>query len=438
MNRLAVGAGLALLVGAGGCALVYLFVLAMALAGAPAQVDAAVALGALAWLAAGAGLGLAGSARPSGPAARFGPRNPLLWLWAFGLALMAGSAVLGIGQTALTGLAFPVVHAFGAVAPALVVAAYVAWRAGGPAWLTWRGVVTGVVAGGAAATAIAAVLEVAAAAGLAGLTYAALRVAPGGPEALRRLGDALDAAVRDQALDPAALVPALHPVVIAAVLAFFALVGPAVEELAKAAVVVVRRPATPVRAWAWGATTGAGFGIVEAVMFGAMGASAAGWAVAMMARACATLMHATMTGLAVLGWQRAALGGQRRAGLALLAAAIAGHGAWNALVVTAVLGALGGETLGRPALTTVGSLAGAGIVAGFAGICLGFLRLSRSLPLEAQEAQPVEHDHDGAALVPDDAERQRDAADEGGDDEHRDDRGAEGDVLLDDPPGGAA
>lgn len=439
MNRLVAGAGLALLAAGGACGLAYVVTLAVALAGAPAQVDAAVALGALAWLAVGAGVALSGAGLPSAaPAVRFGPRNPLVWLWAFTLTLLAGTAVLGIGRVTSTGVLFPVVHAFGAVAPALVVAAYVAWRAGGPAWLTWRGVVISVVAGGALATGIAAMLEVAAAVGLGGLTYAALRVAPGGPEALGMLGDALGAAVREQALDPAALVPALHPIAIAAVFAFFALVGPAIEELAKAAVVVVRRPATPARAWAWGTTTGAGFGIVEAVMFGAMGASPAGWGVAMIARACATLMHATMTGLAVLGWQRAARGGDRRAGLGLVAAAIAGHGAWNGFVVTAVLATLGGAALDRPMLRAVGSFAGAAIVAGFAAIGLGFLRLSRSLAPEAEQAQAVDDHDDGAAFVPDDAQRQRDAVDQGGEDEHGDDADAEHDVLLNDTAGGPA
>ena len=58
-------------------------------------------------------------------------------------------------------------------------------------------------------------------------------------------------------------------------------------------------------------------------MYGAMGLAA--WPTGMLVRATATLMHATMTGVAALGWLRITTGGRLAGGLARIGLAVVGQ-----------------------------------------------------------------------------------------------------------------
>lgn len=400
------GCGLVAIGLAGLLGLVYLAVAALAALGGGAGVDLAVVVGSLAWLAAAIGVALLLSAARVGsgaPPRVFGPAQPLFWLAIFGAALVAGSAVLLVGQPALTVLLFPPLHDAAALAPALAVAATVAWRAGAPAWLTWAGVVRQLLWGGIVATGIALVLESVAVVVLFALVLLLLQATAGGRELMVAAQEVM---TRCMATSPPpagceaeinSLVSGLtgQPLLLGAAFLLMGLIGPLIEESAKVAGVAWCRPRSRGRAWVWGVCTGAGFGILEAVMFGAMALAAGGWAILLLGRACTTALHATLTGIAGVGWFEGWVERRPAAGALKFTLAVVLHGLWNSLALTAaVAGAAAAQTSGdvgtisSVGMAALASAAALGVVALFGLIFLTFLdRSARYGAMERLESE---------------------------------------------------
>jgi hypothetical protein len=380
-----------------GCGLAAVFVAVFAYLGAmlvgavggAEGVALAVVGGSLAVLTGGVGLVLVGNAQHLGrvePPRAFGPVHPLAWLALLLGVLTFGSAVLGIGSPLVTAVVFPPVHVLASLAPALTIIAYVAWRARRPGWLTWRRVTRQLVWGGLVASMGALVLE-----GLVGIALVVgvgvvLQATAGGQALLTRASDVVSlcggvapgAACETQLMDLLREF-ARSPVVAAAVFSLLAIFAPLIEETLKVTGVVRARPRDRGEAWALGVSTGAGFGILEATMIGALTLTPGAWAVAVLVRATATLLHTTMTGLAGLGWF-AATTGRRLTGLVSFGAAVAGHALWNALVFAAVYAAFVGDALGSTTTTTgatgAAALATFGVFTLFTIIFAAFGRLS--------------------------------------------------------------
>lgn len=299
----------------------------------------------------------------------------MVWLGYFAIALLAGNLLLLAGLPLLKLTVFPPIHLAAAILPSLTLTALVAREAGSPAWLTWRGVLGRLAWGGLVAAGLALLAE-ALALGLIALgVWLWLQATVDGGELLTRLTAALGAAQRGETLDPATARLVLQPPIVLAVFLMFGLIGPIIEELAKLSGVVLARPRTAARAWVLGIGVGSGFGLLEALLFGILDLAPGAWMLAMIARACATLMHAYCTALAGRGWFALGRGAPAR-GLGGLAAAIGIHGAWNALMLAAVFAALAaapgaeGQLTGAALLASGAALA---LVLLFGAIFFGFL-----------------------------------------------------------------
>ena len=139
-----------------------------------------------------------------------------------------------------------------------------------------------------------------------------------------------------------------NPLVLLALLAFAAGIGPLIEEAAKPAAIWLlgKRLRSPAEGFALGALCGAGFALLE----GMMAASGAGSGAAdgfgpslglgLVARAAGSLMHITASGL--VGWGIASARLERRPGrfAAAYLLAVTLHGLWNGSAILAVFGAL--------------------------------------------------------------------------------------------------
>ncbi len=402
------GCGVAALGGAAVFGLAYIGLALLAVFGNAEQLDVAIAMGSLAYLAAFVGGMLVGSAARAGevrPQRVFGPARPLFWLALLGAALVAGSAVLAVGLPGLTLLLFPALHVMAALAPALAVAAYFAWRAGAPAWLTWAGVIRQLLWGGVVATGIAFVLEAVAVVALVIAALLLLYLSADGRAAIEAASAVLSrcaAATPPPAgceadLEALARDLVLRPEVVGMVFLLLGVIGPLVEEAAKVAGVAWCRPARRGQAWAWGLVTGAGFGILEAVMFGTMALTAAGWAVLLLGRACTTVLHATLTALAGTGWFDAWVGRRWLAGGSKFGLAVATHGLWNCLALVVLLTTLagGGDGAGPTPvpgdtlwLAALASLATFGVVMTFSLLFVAFLGLSARYGREERRPEP--------------------------------------------------
>lgn len=248
----------------------------------------------------------------------------LLWLAAIG----AGAGVLASGR----GLgALPPLHIAGAITAGLGYIALVArqplgalpqrriaWRSLGLAW-AW---------GAAVATLSASVLE-SIADSVVSLTFlaqsGALREVASGAELQRVIADA------DHYLS--------HRTLLAATLALFSVTPPLIEETAKGLGVRLLgwRRMTRYEGFLLGAASGAGFGTLEAVLYGASALDQAPdqWWLLMLLRGGATSMHALATGLFGLGVV-SGLRGERLRLAACVLGALLMHASWNGLNVIAV------------------------------------------------------------------------------------------------------
>jgi hypothetical protein len=179
-----------------------------------------------------------------------------------------------------------------------------------------------------------------------------------------------------------------NPLVLLAVLAFAAVIGPLIEEALKPAAIWLlgRRLRSPAEGFALGALCGAGFALLEGLLAASGGAATLG--VGLVGRAASSLMHITASGL--VGWGIASARLEKRpwrfVGAYLLGVLI--HGGWNGSAILTVFGALR-YSLNPAAPDLVGGLA---MLAGLAVLALLFVAMSVLLPVVSRRlrlGQPV-------------------------------------------------
>ena len=131
-----------------------------------------------------------------------------------------------------------------------------------------------------------------------------------------------------------------NPLVILSILVFAAVLAPLIEEAVKPAVIwfLGKRLRSPAEGFVLGALCGAGFAMMEGLL-AASGATQM-WGFGLAARAAASLMHITSSGL--LGWAIASAQLEKHYGRLALTylLSVSLHGLWNGSTILAVYGAL--------------------------------------------------------------------------------------------------
>jgi RsiW-degrading membrane proteinase PrsW (M82 family) len=271
-------------------------------------------------------------ARPSRP---FEPSG-VGWMW---LALMLlvglGSAVSSLSLA--PALLLPPIHVLTMALPPLIVL-WLVGRALRGVGGSWREVVAGMAGGGILGLGTALVGEALLAFALAVVVTAGVLTMPGGVERIATLRADLQDPAWVTDLDN--LLPfLLSPAVALSLLGLFSIPVPLIEEAFKtlAAGVVARwvRP-QPARAFLWGVAAGAGFALTENLFNGALG-GAESWALGVLARLAATVMHCLTGGLVGWGWGQLWTARRPLRLLGSYAAAVTVHGLWNAAAVGTVL-----------------------------------------------------------------------------------------------------
>ena len=326
-----------------------------------------------------------------------GPRapRPPARVRSAGPALTAFVVVLGVGTVA--SLSGPVglgalvpLHVLAALLPARVLTRHVGSRQDG---VRAGAIGRGLAWGGLGATSIAFAGELIVGSALALVVWLALGTTPGAQDAVSDVVGQLLQSVTT--LSPAApgsleglsLAPLLRPSIAAAAIGLLGLAGPLLEELAKLAGVILLRPRTRAEAFLYGVAVGAGFGVLEALLTGAASIGPA-WSLAIVARAAATLMHATTCGIAAVGWRRLA-DGEAGAGTARIGLAVALHALWNLGVLGAVLAAAAvAEGVGPAALATLAATSPLMVTLVFAFVLFAFTGMARRYG-RAADAEPA-------------------------------------------------
>ena len=136
------------------------------------------------------------------------------------------------------------------------------------------------------------------------------------------------------------------------------LLAPISEEFGKGlgARLMMRRDCTRAQAFVLGAAAGAGFGFLEALLYGLAGVQRGHldrWPLIMLVRGGSTTLHVFNTSLVGLGWWYWAVARRRRVAWALFAAAVASHALWNGFAVTLDSRILGIDTLSDQAIEWV-------------------------------------------------------------------------------------
>lgn len=135
-------------------------------------------------------------------------------------------------------------------------------------------------------------------------------------------------------------------------------VAPLIEETGKALGARLARPASRREAFLAGVAAGAGFAIVENVLYALAGVAFGGpWAAIVVARAMGAAVHPLASGLVVTGWWEARHGGNRGAlGRAFLSGAGV-HALWNGSVVALAVAETAIRVSGAPGMMGAASLA---------------------------------------------------------------------------------
>jgi RsiW-degrading membrane proteinase PrsW (M82 family) len=271
-------------------------------------------------------------ARPSRP---FGPSR-VLWMW-LALMLLVGLGAAVSSLSLVPALLLPPIHVVTMALPPLIVL-WLVGRALRGMGGSWREVVAGMAGGGILGLGSALIGEGLIAFALAVAVTAVVLMMPGGAERIAALMTDLQDPAWVTDLDN--LLPfLLSPAVAISLLGLFSIPVPLIEETFKtlAAGVVARwvRP-QPTRAFLWGVAAGAGFALTENLFNGALG-GAESWALGVLARFGATVMHCLTGGLVGWGWGQLWTARRPLRLLGSYAAAVIVHGLWNAADVGAVL-----------------------------------------------------------------------------------------------------
>lgn len=142
------------------------------------------------------------------------------------------------------------------------------------------------------------------------------------------------------------------------VLVDVSVVAPLIEETGKALGARLARPAGRREAFLAGVAAGAGFAIVENVLYALAGAAFGGpWAAIVVARAMGAAVHPLASGLVVTGWWEAGHGGDRGALGRGLFAGVGVHALWNGSVVALAVSETAIRVAGAPGMMGAASLA---------------------------------------------------------------------------------
>jgi hypothetical protein len=270
--------------------------------------------------------------RPSRP---FSPSR-VWWMWLTLIFLFGlGTAVSSLSLT--PALLLPPIHVLVMALPPLIVLWSVG-RALRGVEVSWREVVASMAGGGSLGMGASLIGE-----GLIGLVLIAIvvlvaLVTPGGTERVVALArDLKDPAWQKDLANLLRLL--LSPIVAISLLGMFSIPVPLIEEAFKTLAVGMAarwvRPC-PARAFLWGVAGGAGFALAENLFNGALG-GAGGWALGVMARFGATVMHCFTGGLVGWGWGQLWAARRPLRLLGSYAAAVTIHALWNAAAVGVVL-----------------------------------------------------------------------------------------------------
>lgn len=338
------------------------------------------------FILAGLGLGLGLPLALAGMRAWMGlpgrpPRSLPVWVW-----VPATLVVIGLGTTVVAAgfnlsLALPPLH-FLAIALPAAGAISLATRRLAQTGLSARLLLGHLASGAFIATSLALSLELMIGA-LAGAAAAVLITVfvPGGREHLREVMDLLSqiASGRNPNLEHLISLLTWPPFAIVGLVLLSGLF-PLLEEAVKpiSAFVLIGAVSTPGAAFLSGIAAGAGFGLTEGLLNGAM--SLDDWAATMLLRAGGTAMHAFASGLVAWGWYQAWRMRRPWQGLFGYVAAVALHGAWNLLALGVAFATIGNASIstrftgGAMAITLLGMLAALSLVA-----YLGITVISRRL-----------------------------------------------------------
>lgn len=282
------------------------------------------------------------------------------------LLVAAYAAVVALGgwnmlRDSPIAASMPVLHALAAALPGIALVAVAArgswWRGHPTRLLTMRQVTVAVAFSMAVAASIAVYAE-----SIGGLAAMVLIVAASGlPADAANVGD-IFGFIEDADFYLSENEQFVANLVVAAVLA------PVFEEIAKAlgARALMDRFTTRSQAFVLGAAAGAGFGFLEALLYGlgVIGEDLGDWWVIMLVRGGSTSGHVLWTGIAAIGWWHIMRGERHRLARALFAAAIAGHAAWNTFAVILDSRIFWIETLSDRTIEYI-AYAGVGIEAAF-------------------------------------------------------------------------
>jgi RsiW-degrading membrane proteinase PrsW (M82 family) len=208
------------------------------------------------------------------------------------------------------------------------------------------------------------------------------------PNQLRELSSLVEQ-LQTTNLSPETILPVIqpylkNPLVVFGVLLFMAGIVPLLEEAIKPIGVwlLAKRRLTPVEGFTAGLISGAGFALVESLGYTSNGGQS--WISSVLVRAPTALMHILTCGLTGWGLARAISLRRFRWLLAGYGGAVAIHGLWNGLTITAA-----GIVLlypDQPAAVVIAGLALLGMVALFGFVFLLLLLINRHLRQQAAHA----------------------------------------------------
>lgn len=261
-------------------------------------------------------------------AATFASPHTLVWVFAFLLVLVLGMGALAIKPVAA--FAFPPLHFLASVIPPLALLGYAAQRLNVTSGL--RALMAALSWGTLGSTLLAVILEVISGVIIVALGIIALSLMPEGAVRMEQLRGMLDSL---RMADEGTIARRLFsdPLVVGAVMVYVVGIIPFVEEALKTLIVAFADPqrTTARDALLWGIAAGAGFALVENTL--TTGNALNVWAMAMLTRVGATVIHVANGVTMARGWYTARV--ERRWGSLLIAYGVSvfWHAAWNVLAI---------------------------------------------------------------------------------------------------------
>jgi len=278
----------------------------------------------------------------------FRPPVALYGVIAFALVLAAGQVNMRLASPVAAPM--PPLHVLAAILPGLTLAALAGrgslLRGTAVAGLTWRQVTLAAAISMSVGVAIALYVE-----SIGALYAVVLLLVQTGAFEFARDADAVWQIVGDANVILTENEQFVAGLITAAVLA------PLSEEFGKSLGVrfVMRADTTRAQCFLLGAFAGAGFGFLEAMLYGlaAIGDDLSFWWAIMLLRGGSTSLHVIGTGVAGVGWWYWSRAKRHRMALSMFAAAVLIHAAWNALATVLESRIFGLDTLDNTLLDVI-------------------------------------------------------------------------------------